>query len=190
MDFVRRLEPQSLPGSPVELITHFRDLLVADSLERRALGEVLPQEPVGVLVGPTLPWMMRECETEPHAEPARDLGVGRELLSAVGGYRLRRLPGEGPAMTLFASRDFLDSALPPASSLLFPSTGVTRRALRPHRRLGRIRVPGAARAEAPHAHLRLGRGTRGHLGGVSLYGLLPGHARACALRRALAHRLA
>lgn len=95
MDFVRRLEPQSLPGAPVELIVHFRDLLVADLLEWCPFWKVLPQEPVGVLVGPALPWMVREREAEPRAELVRYLGMGRELLSPVWGYGFQRLPGEG-----------------------------------------------------------------------------------------------
>lgn len=60
-----------LPGAPpavalarpaVEAIVRLPNLLVADGRQVRALREVLPEGPVGVLVGPPLPRAVREAE--------------------------------------------------------------------------------------------------------------------------------
>ena len=65
-----------------------------------ALGEILPDEAVGVLVGPSFPAMMRGGEVEPHPALRLDLRIAMELRPVVGGDRLElfRVPphqGEG-----------------------------------------------------------------------------------------------
>lgn len=63
---------------------HRLDLLVGEPVDRPALGEVLPKQAVGVLVGAALPGMVRQREAELDPHGLGDLGVGGELASAVG----------------------------------------------------------------------------------------------------------
>ena len=53
----RALPAQALAWPVVQVIIRRRDVGVADGRQVGALGEVLPEGPVGVLVGVPLPWM-------------------------------------------------------------------------------------------------------------------------------------
>ena len=96
MDLQGRPEPEALAGPAVERIVHRGDLVVAGECEVGALGEVLAHQAVGVLVGPPpLPGGGGAARsTRAPRGPRRPRRVG-ELLTAVHGYRLARLPGEG-----------------------------------------------------------------------------------------------
>src|SRR5450755_3889271 len=48
-------EPQTLAGAVVELVSHAIEIDVGQRAEIGALGKVLAQQPVGVLIGPPLP---------------------------------------------------------------------------------------------------------------------------------------
>ena len=62
----RRLEAQSLPGSQVELQSDGIQLRLGVSGQIGSLGEVLSQQPVGVLVRATLPGTVRIAEVDLH----------------------------------------------------------------------------------------------------------------------------
>ena len=85
VDLVRRQIPQAPAGPAVELIVHHRDLPVAYGVQVAALGEVLPQQPVGVLVGPALPRVVRRAEVALRARRLGEQGVLGELLAPVEG---------------------------------------------------------------------------------------------------------
>lgn len=103
MDLVRRPVAQPLARPAVQLIVHHADLLVADVVRGPPLREVLPQEPVGVLVGPALPGVVRQREVELHAQRPGGLRVPGELLAAVGrdaAERVARQRGYGHGVDL------------------------------------------------------------------------------------------
>jgi len=60
--------------------------------EARLLRQVLPDQPVGVLVGPTLPGVVRGGEVELNTGGFLDLLVAVELRAVVGGDRLEPVP--------------------------------------------------------------------------------------------------
>ena len=60
-----------------------------------ALREELPQKPIGILVGPALPWMVRSRKVERHTlQFLAELSMFREFLSAIWRDRKMRLPRE------------------------------------------------------------------------------------------------
>ena len=102
---VQRLAVVYLPGAPpavalawpaVEVIVRLPDLLVADGRKVRALREVLPEEPVGVLVGPPLPRVVREAEVHRRPQGVLQLGRRRELRAPVQRHGPDDLPGQRP----------------------------------------------------------------------------------------------
>ena len=60
-----------------------------------AFREELPQKPIGILVGPALPWMVRSRKVERHTlQFLAELSMFREFLSAIWRDRKMRLPRE------------------------------------------------------------------------------------------------
>ena len=60
-----------------------------------ALREELPQKPIGILVGPAFPWMVRSRKVERHTlQFLAELSMFREFLSAIWRDRKMRLPRE------------------------------------------------------------------------------------------------
>ena len=60
-----------------------------------ALREELPQKPIGILVGPALPWMVRSRKVERHTlQFLAELSMFREFLSAIWRDRKMRLSRE------------------------------------------------------------------------------------------------
>ena len=57
-----------------------------------ALGEILPDEPIGVLVGPPLPGVVGRCEVDLRPEGLLHLFVVMELAAVVGSDRLHPIP--------------------------------------------------------------------------------------------------
>src|SRR5215475_2308870 len=62
--FGRGLEAQSLAGPFIELPSHSVELRLRVDCQIRSLGEVLPQQAVGVLIGSTLPRALRITEVD------------------------------------------------------------------------------------------------------------------------------
>lgn len=94
VDLVRRQPPEALARPAVYLIVHLPDLLVGYVREVGALGEILPDEPVGVLDRALLPGVVRRAEVEQRARLALHARPVGELLAAVGRHRAARLAGE------------------------------------------------------------------------------------------------
>lgn len=86
VDLVGRPPAQALARPAVQVIIHRCDL-VAHGVEVAALGEVLAQQPVGVLVGPAVPRMVRRAEVALGADGLGEQLVLGELLAAVEGDR-------------------------------------------------------------------------------------------------------
>ena len=59
-----------------------------------AFREELPQKPIGILVGPALPWMVRSRKVERHTlQFLAELSMFREFLSAIWRDRKMRVAG-------------------------------------------------------------------------------------------------
>lgn len=97
MDFPGCLVSVALAWPVVDSVEHGLDLLVADAGEVGALGEVLPDQPVGVLVAAALPGMVRQGEVAYRAAGPFDLPEIGELHAAVQGHGPAfRMPGKRP----------------------------------------------------------------------------------------------
>ena len=80
------LEAKTFPWSVVESVHDAADLLKCESPEIGALGQVLPDEPVGVLVESKLPGMVGVGEVALGVESLGDgLMVGELLAVVIGG---------------------------------------------------------------------------------------------------------
>lgn len=114
VDLPGALPSQALAGPPVEQIVHPLDLVVGHGVEARALGEPIPQEPVGVLVGPPLPRVVGAAEVDWGAQCLLEALRIRELLPPVERDGAHRLAGEGAlGRRVDLAAAFL-AALPPA----------------------------------------------------------------------------
>src|SRR5665213_146486 len=76
-------EPERLARSPIKLSRDLVQALLRVDTEVGALGEVLAQQPVGVLVGAALPRTLRIAEVDRHIGRQRKALVLRHLLAAV-----------------------------------------------------------------------------------------------------------
>jgi len=80
---------QDLPWPVVDQLYRMLHLLVCDLSEVAALGEELPQEPIGVLNCRLLPGMVRVAEVELHASKGLcDICMPCELLAPLRRERL------------------------------------------------------------------------------------------------------
>ena len=94
-----------------------------------AFREELPQKPIGILVGPALPWMVRSRKVERHTlQFLAELSMFREFLSAIWRDRKMRCPKSASHITLLTATAVLLAAFPPSKYRLFQSTNVTRHA--------------------------------------------------------------
>jgi hypothetical protein len=82
---IRRLVAERLARAIVESFRYLLDLPVSDLGEGTLLREVLPDQPVRVLIQPALPTRGRVREVEPGREPRREALVVRELAPVVRG---------------------------------------------------------------------------------------------------------
>ena len=80
--------PQSHPGAPIELIGNGVELFLGKAAQVSALGEVLAQEPIGVLVGASLPGAVGVTEVHLHAGVLCQLAVLGHLAAPVVGQAL------------------------------------------------------------------------------------------------------
>lgn len=83
VDLVGCPEAMALARPVVDRIIHLTDPFVAGRVEVGALGEVLADQAVGVLVGAALPGMVRQREVEDHAGRLLDSREVGELLATV-----------------------------------------------------------------------------------------------------------
>lgn len=140
MDLVRRPVAQPLARPAVQLIVHHADLLVAELVYGPPLREVLPEEPVGVLVGSALPGVVRQREVEFHAQRLGDLRVLGELLAAIGRDAAERVAcqrGLGDGVDLVGGPPRRLPALQKAA----PAVGEGRQARSPRLAGHRVRLP-------------------------------------------------
>src|SRR5688572_4856159 len=107
-DLVRGPVAMSFPWSGVESSGDGIAATLGEARHVGVLGQVLPDQAVGVLVGAALPGVMRIGEVERHAGGVLDSGIAVELGAVVGGdgLELPRMPadqGNGPGRGLFLS---------------------------------------------------------------------------------------
>ena len=88
------LPAEGLAGSGVERGGDGVELVGRPAGQVGALGEVLAQEPVGVLVRAALPWAVRVGEVDREAGVDPELGVLGQLRAAVPGQRPTQLFGQ------------------------------------------------------------------------------------------------
>ena len=81
--------------SVVEAVGDGIELVLTVDREVGALGQVLAQQPVGVLAGAALPWAVRVAEVHAHAGGGAELLVTRHLLALVVGQALAHRCGDG-----------------------------------------------------------------------------------------------
>src|ERR671919_623790 len=85
---------ERLAGSGVECGGDGLDVVAVPAGEVGALGEVLAQEAVGVLVGAALPWAVWVGEVDGETGVDFELGVLGEFFAAVPGQRAAQLRGQ------------------------------------------------------------------------------------------------
>src|SRR5262245_59834669 len=88
---MRRAEAEALAGTGVEFGGDTVAVGLGEVAEVRAFGEVLSDEPVGILAGATFPGMMRRSEVDPGSERALEVAITVELGSVVCGERTHRM---------------------------------------------------------------------------------------------------
>ena len=106
-NFSRGTPTEGLSGTTVENSRNRSELLGAVPAQVSALGEVLAEQAVGVLIGPALPRAMRvtEVDRQAYAEP----GSGRPTWDTYEGYSaLYR-----SATQLIAEKECRDRPIPP-----------------------------------------------------------------------------
>ena len=81
-------------GPVVEFLGDRVEVVLGVCAQVGALGEVLAQQPVGVLVGAALPRGVRVAEVDLHVQGGRDSLVQGELASLVPGQRVAQEPGQ------------------------------------------------------------------------------------------------
>ena len=82
------VEPVDGARAVVEQVGNRIELFLAVDRKVRALGQVLADQPVGVLTRASLPWTVRVTEVHHHARVGRQLSVARHLLALVVGQGL------------------------------------------------------------------------------------------------------
>ncbi len=90
--FLRGPVAESLPRPAVELRRDPMAVVLGECRHAAPLGEVLPQQPVGVLVGPPFPRVVRGREVEPGAGGSLDRRVVVALRPVVGRDGPHRVP--------------------------------------------------------------------------------------------------
>ena len=93
IDLQGRAVTQGHPGPPVEFIGHRIKLLLGVATEVRTLGEVLAQQPIGVLVATPLPRAVGVTEVHLHACVLGKSGVLGHLPAPVVGQALAHRAG-------------------------------------------------------------------------------------------------
>lgn len=80
---MRGSESQASAWSRIQFVLDPVHLRIRERAHVTSLGEILPHQPVGVLVGPPVPGMVRQREEERSLQAFRDLSMKSELLSSV-----------------------------------------------------------------------------------------------------------
>jgi len=101
IDFQGRCKVETFPGARVQAMRDGVQLALRVSRQVRALGQVLAQQPVRVLIGPSLPRAVRISKEDLDRESLGQLRVLRHLLPTVVGQgfpqqggHLRAFPDE------------------------------------------------------------------------------------------------
>ena len=81
---MRRAEAEAQPGAVVEGGRDRGALALGERGQVRALGQILPQQPVGVLVGAAFPGVVRGGEVDRGAQPALERPIHVELGAVIG----------------------------------------------------------------------------------------------------------
>src|SRR5436309_1925971 len=98
-----RQEAQGLSWSFVELTGDLVELTLREGRQVHALGEVLPQQPIGVFVAAPLPRTGGIAEVDRHVGCKAEVLVPREFLAAVPSQGLAQLRRQ-PAYNAFKRR--------------------------------------------------------------------------------------
>src|SRR6516165_9443506 len=105
------LEAQSLAWSFIELPSHPVELRLRVDREVGSLGKILPQQPIGVLIGSTLPRALRIAKV--------DVDFGRQRKPPMIGKLLAPVPGQRPIQRV---RYRLGLVVQPGQQIAFPMT--------------------------------------------------------------------
>lgn len=135
---------EGLPRPVVEFVGDGVEIVLAVCGQVGAFGEVLPEQPVGVLVGASLPGAVRVAEVDPHVQCGRDLAVQRELGALVPGQRVKQRPGQRPHL--------VDDGLLDVFDVVTVDSRKRERRLCPSPR-GRHTARGALARSLPNSHL-------------------------------------
>ncbi len=131
VDLVGRPVPQALAWPEVDGIVHPPDLAVAHGAEVGALGEVLADKAVGVLVGPPLPGVAGRAKKNPAPVAASTSANAANSLPLSGVTVRAGWPDSASTSTSRTHAAVCAPALPPARKPLLRSTSVTRHAPAP-----------------------------------------------------------
>jgi len=89
--FCRGMPAERLAVTIVEGCGDWDEAIGAMPAQVRAFGEVLPQQTVGILIRPSLPWTMGIAEVDRQARVDPELGVLSHLHSLVPGQRFAQV---------------------------------------------------------------------------------------------------
>ena len=103
--FLRRPESQDPPRPGVELALDERQLLVGDAGQFHALGQVLADQAIGVLVGAALPGAIGVAEIDVHPQCFGELLVQGHLSAAVVGESLAHAARDRAQSSVEARQD-------------------------------------------------------------------------------------
>ncbi len=82
---MRGFEAEAFSGSVIEAVNGEGDIFRRDGIEVHFFGEELPDEPVHILIGPSLPRSVGMREEEIEIQFLSDFFMLSELLTIVGG---------------------------------------------------------------------------------------------------------
>lgn len=89
--FPRCYITQTFSRTVIELLNHSLQIFISELAEVVAFRKIFAKQTVSVLVGTSLPWLMRRREVELNAQCRYHFAVKLKFASAVGRYLMKRL---------------------------------------------------------------------------------------------------
>ena len=95
-DLQGRLPIQAFSGARVQALGNRIQFALGVSRQFRPLGEVLAQEPIGILIGPPLPWTMRVGKEHSDGQPLSQAFMLGHLFPSIIGQGFSQRSGDVP----------------------------------------------------------------------------------------------